>query len=270
MTTPRRHPIKALLSPLCAAVVLLSAVSIAPERADARVDERALRGAGAASTDLPTRRAERDREAAATGAVAVRGAYDGGRERRKVFSERAPIGMTEGGGVQAPHGYQALCARDARFCEAPTQPRPGVAVPADQALLERLAAYNRSVNAAYTPAEDLATHGVSDLWTLPVDRADCEDYALAKQAGLIAAGWPRESVLIGVVIGETSPFHAVLIVRTSKGEFVMDNLTDEMVDWRDSGYRWVIRQSAERPQRWVRVLDETPAEIRDVADLQTR
>lgn len=259
MSSPRRFAIKAVLSPLCVAGMLaLSAVAAAPEQAAARADSADL-GGGIDSGRLGAR------SSAATGAVDLRSPFDRP-ARRAAPIARAVAVMTEGGGVQAPHGYQRLCARDARFCAAPAEPRPGAAVPVNRDLLERLAAYNRGVNAAYEPASDMDVYGVSDLWTLPVRKADCEDYALAKQAGLIAAGWPRESVLIGVVVGEQSPFHAVLVVRTSKGEFVLDNLTDEVLDWRDTGYTWVIRQSTEHPQRWVRVMDDMPgAAPRDVA-----
>ena len=93
-------------------------------------------------------------------------------------------------------------------------------------------------------------------FSIPSTRADCEDYVLVKQARLLKAGWPRESLLIGVVVGEESPFHAVLIVRTTKGELVLDNMTDEVREWSKTGYKWVIRQSAEYPERWVRILEE--------------
>ena len=75
------------------------------------------------------------------------------------------------------------------------------------------------------------------------------------------AGWPREALLIGVVVGEESPFHAVLIVRTSKGEFVLDNMTDEIRDWRDTGYTWVIRQSTKSPERWVQIVDTATGDV---------
>ena len=40
---------------------------------------------------------------------------------------------------------------------------------------------------------------------MPNLTADCEDYALAKRAALIAAGWPPEALLLGVVKGVESP-----------------------------------------------------------------
>lgn len=169
--------------------------------------------------------------------------------------------MVEGGGVRAPHGYERFCNQDPRYCAPPKRRRPGALVTANRELIDRLDAFNRSVNAEFTPSEDRAIYGVSDHWTFPSRYADCEDYVLIKQSRLLKAGWPRESLLIGVVVGEESPFHAVLIVRTSKGELVLDNMTDELRDWRDTGYTWVIRQSTQHPERWVQILDNASADL---------
>ena len=193
-------------------------------------------------------------EAGATGAV-KRSATPG---RRISKSTRVEM-MVEGGGVRGPRGYERFCRQDPRYCAPPKKRHPGATVRASQTLIKQLEAFNRSVNAEFEPALDRTIYGVSDHWTFPTRHADCEDYVLAKQARLLKAGWPREALLIGVVVGEESPFHAVLIVRTSKGELVLDNMTDEVRDWRDTGYRWVIRQSSTRPERWVRILGEGPS-----------
>lgn len=195
--------------------------------------------------------------AGATGALAERspaGADKGAALGASLKAMRVVETMMEGSGVRAPYGYERFCNQDPRYCAPPAKRRPGAVVTATRDLIDQLTAFNRSVNAEFTPAEDIEIYGASDHWTFPSVYADCEDYVLIKQRRLLKAGWPRESLLIGVVVGETSPFHAVLIVRTSKGEFVLDNMTDELRDWRDSGYKWVIRQSTERPERWVRVV----------------
>ncbi|MEL6979719.1 MAG: transglutaminase-like cysteine peptidase [Pseudomonadota bacterium] len=197
----------------------------------------------------------------------VKGAT-GGVERRSgaaIGPLEVPIGrpvalMAESGGVRAPAGFVRFCQADPEYCRAPQQRRPGAVVSVDDALVDQLEAFNRGINARYAPGDDAALYGVADHWTFPSVYADCEDYVLAKQAALIEAGWPRESVLIGVVVGEIAPFHAVLIVRTDRGELVLDNMRDEVLDWRDTGYEWVIRQSAASPERWVRLLtDDAPA-----------
>ncbi len=54
---------------------------------------------------------------------------------------------------------------------------------------------------------------------------DCEDYALAKRAALQRRGIAKSNLLLAVgrANGEA---HTVLVVRTSNGDYVMDNLTD--------------------------------------------
>jgi predicted transglutaminase-like cysteine proteinase len=46
---------------------------------------------------------------------------------------------------------------------------------------------------------------------------------LLKRKMLIDAGWPREALLITVVRDKKGEGHAVLTVKTDKGEFVLDN-----------------------------------------------
>jgi predicted transglutaminase-like cysteine proteinase len=45
--------------------------------------------------------------------------------------------------------------------------------------------------------------------------------------------------------------HAVLTVKSDKGEYVLDNQTDDIVLWSDTGYRFVKRQSQSDPNVWV-------------------
>jgi len=45
--------------------------------------------------------------------------------------------------------------------------------------------------------------------------------------------------------------HAILTVKTDRGEFVLDNLTDEIRPWDATGYRFVKRQSQSDPNVWV-------------------
>ena len=215
----------------------------------------------AASKPLQARpAAENAAQAQATGAVASPSGFRQiGEPERRSRTRRDLQSMREGGGVRPPYGFERFCKRDRAYCAPPKSRRPGATVTASRDLIERLAAFNRSVNAEFEPSEDKEIYGVSDHWTFPTLHADCEDYVLVKQARLLKAGWPREALLIGVVVGEQSPFHAVLIVRTTKGELVLDNMSDELLDWRDTGYTFVIRQSAETPERWVRVLPASDA-----------
>ena len=45
--------------------------------------------------------------------------------------------------------------------------------------------------------------------------------------------------------------HAILTVKSGKGELILDNLTDDIRAWAQSGYTFVKRQSQENPNIWL-------------------
>ena len=107
------------------------------------------------------------------------------------------------------------------------------------------------LNAAIAPATDLELYGVSEFWTIPVKRGDCEDYALLKRQRLIRAGVPSSALLMTVVLDEKGDGHAVLTVRTSEGDFILDNKTDTIKLWHETPYHFVMRQSYLSPKVWM-------------------
>ena len=107
---------------------------------------------------------------------------------------------------------------------------------------------------------DMDHWGVIEKWSLPTDGyGDCEDYVLLKRKMLIDAGWPREALLITVVRDKKGEGHAVLTVKTDKGEFILDNQNENVVAWTETGYRFVKRQSQSDPNVWVSLGDGRPA-----------
>ena len=119
---------------------------------------------------------------------------------------------------------------------------------------------NRWVNETVKPITDMDHWGVIEKWSLPSDGyGDCEDYVLLKRKMLIDAGWPREALLITVVRDKKGEGHAVLTVKSDKGEFVLDNQNENVLAWTDTGYRFVKRQSQSDPNVWVSLGDSRPA-----------
>lgn len=158
------------------------------------------------------------------------------------------------GPSQPPYGFVRFCESNPKAClptglvDARFQPTPE--------RLSELDEVNRSVNHAIAPATDMEIYGVSEYWILPKDRGDCEDYALLKQKLLMQRGWPSSSVLMTVVKDDKGEGHAVLTARTSQGDFILDNKSDEVRVWYQSGYEFVMRQSFIDPRVWVS-LDPT-------------
>jgi predicted transglutaminase-like cysteine proteinase len=107
-----------------------------------------------------------------------------------------------------------------------------------------LVGVNRRVNATIKPMLDSDHWGVADRWDIPTDGyGDCEDFQLLKRKLLAEAGLPRRALRMTVVIDEKNEGHAVLMVRTSQGDFTLDNKTDEVLPWSETGYIFVKRES---------------------------
>jgi predicted transglutaminase-like cysteine proteinase len=119
---------------------------------------------------------------------------------------------------------------------------------------------NKWVNENVKPMTDMDHWGVVEKWSLPTDGyGDCEDYVLLKRKLLVDAGWPREALLITVVRDRKGEGHAVLTVKTDKGEYILDNQNENVVAWTETGYRYVKRQSQSDPNVWVSLGDARPA-----------
>jgi predicted transglutaminase-like cysteine proteinase len=166
--------------------------------------------------------------------------------------------MAVGGPARAPAGWAAFCAEYAPECETPVLDARD-AVLTSKAWNE-LVRINDWVNEAIEPTTDLEHWGVPERWNYPDDRyGDCEDYVLLKRRMLMEAGWPRQALLITVVRDKRGDGHAVLTVRTDRGDFILDNQNEEILLWSATGYRFVKRQSQSDPNTWVALGDPRPA-----------
>ena len=172
-------------------------------------------------------------------------------------SDRA-LFISLGSSARAPVGWTEFCAEYAPECE----PR---AVEARDVVLSSkawkdLVRINKWVNDTVKPITDLEHWGVVERWNYPGDGyGDCEDYVLLKRRMLMQAGWPRQALLITVVRDKRGDGHAVLTVKTDKGEFILDNQNADILLWSDTGYRFVKRQSQSDPNAWVALGDTRPA-----------
>ena len=160
--------------------------------------------------------------------------------------------------TRPPIGWVQFCSDYADQCQGgPSQPRDIVL---SQTSWHDLLKVNHWVNETIKPMTDMEHWGVVEKWDLPTDGyGDCEDYVLLKRKMLIDAGWPREALLITVVRDKNDEGHAVLTVKTDRGEFILDNQTEKVVAWTETGYHFVKRQSQSDPNVWVSLSDSRPA-----------
>lgn len=122
------------------------------------------------------------------------------------------------------------------------------------ATLDRV---NRNINTLIRPATDDQIYGQSEVWAMPLTqgmdrRGDCEDYALEKRQALVNAGIPASALYFAVGYSRETGRHAVLVVSTNQGDYVLDNMTSEIKPWFETDYLWISRQVAGDPTIWAR------------------
>ncbi|MGD9915251.1 MAG: transglutaminase-like cysteine peptidase [Rhizobiaceae bacterium] len=161
--------------------------------------------------------------------------------------------MVTGGLTSQPIGHYEFCKANPAECSVRSKGvRPQQLT---QALLDTLKSVNASVNHAIKPMNDLDLYGKDEVWAYPDGAGDCEDYVLEKRRALNQRGLSYANLLITVVRKPDGEGHAVLTVRTDGGDLVLDNLTDKVKDWNDTGYRFLKRQSSEHSGRWVSIRE---------------
>lgn len=174
-----------------------------------------------------------------------------------VAGER-PLFVSLGDTTRAPIGWVDFCSRYTGECDVKASTPRDVVLSAK--AWKDLLRVNKWVNERIKPITDMEHWGVVEQWDYPDDgMGDCEDYGLLKRRMLIEAGWPREALLMTVVREKNGDGHAVLTVKTDKGEFVLDNQNPEILLWSETSYRFVKRQSQGNPNIWVALGDPRPA-----------
>ncbi|EIM29128.1 transglutaminase-like cysteine peptidase [Microvirga lotononidis] len=135
-----------------------------------------------------------------------------------------------------------------RFCEQ--YPEECAVDPSEPATIQlgakewqTIVRINQQVNAAIKPKTDMDHWGVEDVWDFAEDGyGDCEDYQLVKRKRLVEAGFPRRALRMTVVIDEEGAGHAVMMVRTNRGDFILDNKRNAVLPWHRTGYTYIKRE----------------------------
>lgn len=157
--------------------------------------------------------------------------------------------------VPIPVGYYELCVATPSVCRhrAGRKPRTGDgAVRATPELFAQLQSVTVSVNRAITPVADRDAPGIGK-WRVDAKAGNCKDYALTKRQRLLEAGLPSSAALVAIVRLWSGEQHAVLVVRTDQGDYVLDNLDDGVRPWRSVSYRWEKIQSPTDTWIWHRL-----------------
>jgi predicted transglutaminase-like cysteine proteinase len=151
------------------------------------------------------------------------------------------LSLDSDGSARPIQGWVDFCARVPAECEV--QPDEPTAITLSRDAWQLLVRVNERVNATIKPMSDRRHWGVLDRWDLPDDGyGDCEDYQLLKRKLLAKEGLPRRAMRMTVVIDEWNEGHAVLTIRTDRGDFILDNRTDAVLPWHATGYAFIKRE----------------------------
>ena len=169
-----------------------------------------------------------------------------------MWTGSADAAMKLRGSTSQPIGHYEFCKSYPDTC-GPNQ-NIGV-IPISDRTWQSIVEVNNTVNENIIPRTDMEIYGVQERWAYPSIEGDCEDFVLLKQYMLEKEGFPRSALLITVVRQPNGEGHAVLTVRTDRGDIVLDNLDKRALDWTLTPYQYLKRQSEQNSSKWVAIED---------------
>lgn len=153
--------------------------------------------------------------------------------------------LVAAGLAPAPSGAATLCSTYAWACDS----RPGQSSASEMRVVTEI---NRRINRQFRQVSDESQYRQPERWALPTRRGgDCEDFALIKKRELIRSGVAPARLLLATALDRKRRSHAVLIYRSAAGDLVLDNQTDRIRGWRETGYVFLRMQDPRDPRRWV-------------------
>jgi predicted transglutaminase-like cysteine proteinase len=152
----------------------------------------------------------------------------------------------------APMAFTQFCLKYPGDCKSGRLLLDGDRIELNEIRRSELETVNRTVNSSIRPERN-ESGLAGEKWLLSPLRGDCNDYAVTKRHQLIARGWPARTVLLSEVVTVSGEHHLVTVVRTNDGDLVLDNLTDKIMPWSHTPYRWLRMQTPKNPNYWASV-----------------
>jgi predicted transglutaminase-like cysteine proteinase len=148
----------------------------------------------------------------------------------------------------APFQHVRFCLRYPSDCKSDPTENERIDLNAETSeLLKRI---NHSVNVSIIPTIKSYGQNLADGWTIGPDTGDCNDYAVTKRHEFLESGLPSKALRLSVVKTASGIGHLVLVVVTTKGDIVLDNLTEVIRPWQSTDYHWLKIQSATDAKFW--------------------
>jgi predicted transglutaminase-like cysteine proteinase len=159
--------------------------------------------------------------------------------------------IVELGPTLAPFQHVRFCQHYPADCQPNSQANDRIELNSKTVGLLRY--INHQVNTVIVPVEKIYDSHIEVSWTVAPNGGDCNDYAVTKQHELLHRGLPSSALRLAVVKTDDGDGHLVLVVGTTNGDLVLDNLTEEIRSWNEANYRWLKIQSRNDPNYWVDV-----------------
>jgi predicted transglutaminase-like cysteine proteinase len=171
-----------------------------------------------------------------------------GRSHRET---NVPAPIVDASPTLAPFQHVRFCLRYPSDCRS--NPSESERVELNAETSELLARVNHSINMSIAPMLKSYGPNLGDGWTIAPEMGDCNDYAVTKRHQLLESGLPAKALRLSVVKTASGIGHLVLVVATTKGHVVMDNLTEVIRPWQSTDYQWLKIQSAADSRFWFEV-----------------
>jgi predicted transglutaminase-like cysteine proteinase len=151
----------------------------------------------------------------------------------------------------APFQHVRFCLRYPSDCKS--DPTENNRIDLNEQNLELLKRVNHSVNMYINPRPKSYGPNLGEGWTIAPEMGDCNDYAVTKRHQLLESGLPSKALRLSVVKTTSGIGHLVLVVVTTKGDIVMDDLTEVIRPWQSTDYHWLKIQSATDSKLWYEI-----------------
>lgn len=176
-----------------------------------------------------------------------------------------------------PQAFNSYCFENIEDCRLTSEEYNMVT---DIDVMARMYDINREVNAITIPQDDEITYGRLDYWirAQPGDGehagflvGDCEDHVLEKmyrfeqELGIPASA--MSMIIVDPHIEGSDSLHAVLAVRTGNGDYIFDNLNDDMQFMHETRYTPMQGQAFANNSLWQKVTITPVGEEAAMGDL---
>lgn len=160
-----------------------------------------------------------------------------------IRTETMPLGRP----TAQPIGALLFCLAQPVDCREDARPAAPVEMTED--LWRQLHEVQISVNRSLDPSAPIEV-----AWHYSVNgKATCVQYAMEKRRQLIGRGLPASALQLATAITSRGEGHLVLVVNTTRGDWVLDNLRYDVTPWRNLPYQWIAREQGGSMVKWVSI-----------------